>query len=213
MEDANADARVDGRADAGGRGGGRDGSRYLRAGDGCGAAEGAARARMQSVIRNPRLAVKPPIPGSGEWWTPTRAPTRDYVDANAREVIALGTREYVANGLADALEGKHSAYGRVPEYLIEMNRAREAEERARAETVAKNNAERAAAGRMREDERLGLIESLREEHARLTAAYQKLPFVVDTPNRRARKEAHELKLAQLERDIDTLRARVVFIDA
>lgn len=196
------------RFERGGAGGG-----YLRAGDGCGAAEGAARARTRAVTRNARLAVKPAVPGENERWTPRRAPARDYVDANAREVIARGTREAGATGGTSEGGGKHAEYGRVPEYLVEMNRAREAEERARAEALAKNISSRAAAGRMREDERLGLIASLREEHAKLTAAYQKLPFVVDTPNRRARKEAHELRLARLERDVDILRARVVFIDA
>ncbi len=64
---------------------------------------------------------------------------------------------------------------------------------------------------MDDAERAMLIENLRNEHAKLSASYQRLPFVVDTLNRRARKEVHEAKLERIERDIETLGAAVIFV--
>ena len=169
------------------------------------------------VFASARAVMKPPVPGEADFWNPpTRdARARDYVDENAREVIERGKRDANAGDCDDASETMttHDEFGRVPAYLIEINRERAEEARRERETRAKNIAERRAAGRLREDERQTLIDRLRTEHAKLSASYQKLPFVVDTPNRRARKEAHELKLALIERDIETLNARTVFVDA
>ena len=90
---------------------------------------------------------------------------------------------------------------------MDKEKAKRAEEEARA----KNIAARRRAGRMDDAERAMLIENLRNEHAKLSASYQRLPFVVDTLNRRARKEVHEAKLERIERDIETLGAAVVFV--
>jgi nuclear pore complex protein Nup88 len=105
----------------------------------------------------------------------------------------------------------HAEFGRIPEYLVEMNAVREARARADSEAAAKNTLERARAGRLSDTQKHRLIAALRQEHALLNASYQKLPFVVDTPSRRARKEEHERKLHRIERDFEALAARVVFV--
>lgn len=157
------------------------------------------------------MARKPAVPNARETWTPRRV-ERDWTRANALEVIE---RSHAREEAVDTIRGTkmdvRDDFGRVPTYLVTMNRRREAEARAEEKARAKNIDERRRAGRMDDDEREMLIENLRREHAKLSASYQRLPFVVDTLNRRARKEAHETKLERIERDIETLGAAVVFV--
>jgi hypothetical protein len=175
------------------------------------ARETTARARASRAARR-GTARKPAVPNARETWTPRRV-ERDWTRANALEVIE---RSRAREEAVDATRGTtmmdvRDDFGRVPTYLVTMNRRREAAARAEETARAKNIDERRRAGRMDDDEREMLIDNLRREHATLSASYQKLPFVVDTLNRRARKEAHEAKLERIERDIETLGAAVVFV--
>ena len=188
---------------------------YLRKNEGVWAAIGAAIVREDDEVRREaRTRRKAATPGREETWTARRdGEARDWVRENALEAIRGGgsTARGAREGSSDGAFVKED-YGRVPGYLVEFNRERAREERLERETRDKNSREREAAGRMRDDERRALIEGLRAEHAKISSSYQKLPFVVDTPNRRARKEAHELKLARIESDINLLGARTVFIE-
>ena len=192
--------------------------RYLRRRTGVRACAGAAMTRSRetranaSAVRTARRAMerKPAVPDGRETWTPRRV-ARDWTRENALEVIER-SRERAEEGKEERDDGgswtkvaTHEAFGRVPTYLMAFNRRREEEAR------AKNIAARRRAGRMDDAERAMLIENLRNEHAKLSASYQRLPFVVDTLNRRARKEVHEAKLERIERDIETLSAAVVFV--
>jgi len=172
--------------------------------------ETTARARASRAVRR-GMARKPAVPNARETWTPRRV-ERDWTRANALEVIERShAREEAVDTIGGTKMDVRDDFGRVPTYLVTMNRRREAEARAEEKARAKNIDERRRAGRMDDDEREMLIENLRREHAKLSASYQRLPFVVDTLNRRARKEAHETKLERIERDIETLGAAVVFV--
>lgn len=188
---------------------------YLKKNEGAWAAIGAAIAREEDAVRREaRVRRKAATPGRGETWTARRdGEARNWVRENALEAIRgeASTARGARKGSSEGAFAKED-YGRVPAYLVEFNRERERSERLERETRDKNSREREAAGRMRDDERRALIEGLRAEHAKISSSYQKLPFVVDTPNRRARKEAHELKLARIESDINLLGARTVFIE-
>ncbi len=198
--------------------------RYLRRRTGVRACAGAAMTRSRetrvnaSAVRTARRAMerKPAVPDGRETWTPRRV-ARDWTRENALEVIER-SRERAEEGKEERDDGgswtkvaTHEAFGRVPTYLMAFNRRREEEARAEEEARSKNIAARRRAGRMDDAERAMLIENLRNEHAKLSASYQRLPFVVDTLNRRARKEVHEAKLERIERDIETLGANVVFV--
>ena len=145
-----------------------------------------------------------------------RRSTRDWIAENARAAIEGegGSKHLVRRGVNDSMESvyrHHEEYGKTPSYLIEMNRSREERAARERSAVAKNILERRSAGRLADDRRRELISALRREHEKINASYQKLPFVVDTANRKARKEEHERKLKRIEDDIETLSANTVFV--
>ena len=141
---------------------------------------------------------------------------RDWIAENARAAIeGEGSKRHLVrrgNETVQLVCRHHEEYGKTPSYLIEMNRSREERAARERSAVAKNILERQAAGRLADDRRRELISALRREHEKINASYQKLPFVVDTPNRKARKEEHERKLKRIEDDIETLSANTVYID-
>lgn len=196
---------------------------YLRAGEGRTAAEGAREVVLGDVnapgMTWVKVVRKPPVPSDVReaTWTPASArdDVRDWIRDNKREA-KTGARVGGDDGDHDKDHGGgddgrfHAEHGHVPAYLVRMNREREDTRRDEEETRAKNIRQAAAHGRMSEEEKQSLIAGLRREYNAINASYQKLPFVVDTPSRRARKEAHELKLERIERDIDILSAKHVF---
>ena len=141
---------------------------------------------------------------------------RDWIAENARAAIeGEGSKRHLVrrgNETAQLVCRHHEEYGKTPSYLIEMNRSREERAARERSAVAKNILERQAAGRLADDRRRELISALRREHEKINASYQKLPFVVDTPNRKARKEEHERKLKRIEDDIEALSANTVYVD-
>jgi len=193
---------------------------YLRGREGVTASLGAALSqRYDRVIeqrgRFERQTRKAPLPSMDDDDAGrTRRATRDWVVENARAAIEGGGSKHLVRRGDETPEcvHRHEEYGKTPSYLIEMNRSREEREARERSAVAKNILKRQAAGRLADDRRRELISALRREHEKINASYQKLPFVVDTPNRKARKEEHERKLKCIEDDIETLSANTVYID-
>ena len=163
-----------------------------------------------------RQTRKAPLPLCMDYEDDAKRETRDWIAENARAAIEgeRGSKHLVRRGENETMESvcrQHEEYGKTPSYLIEMNRSREERAARERSAVAKNILERRAAGRLADDRRRELICALRREHEKINASYQKLPFVVDTPNRKARKEEHECKLKLIEDDIETLSANTVYI--
>ena len=52
-----------------------------------------------------------------------------------------------------------------------------------------------------EEERLQLVRQLKLKWAQTNAQFLRLPFTLDTPAKRRRKEVYEAQLAQIEKDI------------
>ncbi len=55
-----------------------------------------------------------------------------------------------------------------------------------------------------EEERQDLLRALKTKWAAVNAAYQRLPFSLDTPAKQKRKEGYERQLTDIEKDIRTL---------
>ena len=55
-----------------------------------------------------------------------------------------------------------------------------------------------------EEERQALLRALKIKWGAVNAAYQRLPFSLDTPAKQKRKEGYERQLTDIEKDIGTL---------
>ena len=55
-----------------------------------------------------------------------------------------------------------------------------------------------------EEERLQLVRQLKLKWAQINTQFLRLPFTLDTPAKRRRKEVYEAQLAQIEKDIRLL---------
>jgi len=60
-------------------------------------------------------------------------------------------------------------------------------------------------------ERDDLVQELKQKWQKVNEAYQKLPFTLDTPMRKIRKETYEAELSQLEKDIQTLTGKNILV--
>merc|ERR1711977_355522 len=65
---------------------------------------------------------------------------------------------------------------------------------------------------MANDEKMSMLEGLKTNWDRINKAYQTLSFTLDTPAKKQRKEEFEAQLEQIERDIERLSKRNVFVD-
>jgi len=63
-----------------------------------------------------------------------------------------------------------------------------------------------------ENERIEMLNGLKTNWDRINKAYQTLSFTLDTPAKKQRKEEFEAQLEQLERDIERLSKRNVFVE-
>lgn len=63
-----------------------------------------------------------------------------------------------------------------------------------------------------ENERVEMLNGLKTNWDRINKAYQTLSFTLDTPAKKQRKEEFEAQLEQIERDIERLSKRNVFVE-
>lgn len=63
-----------------------------------------------------------------------------------------------------------------------------------------------------EPERIEMLNGLKTNWDRINKAYQTLSFTLDTPAKKQRKEEFEAQLEQLERDIERMSKRNVFVE-
>ena len=64
---------------------------------------------------------------------------------------------------------------------------------------------------MDEKEKEELLSALKAKWNHINESYQKMTFTLDTPAKRSRKENYEADLAQLEKDIQMLSRKNVFV--
>ena len=103
-------------------------------------------------------------------------------------------------------------YGKVPKYLETIKSQISAEKAfiaAREEELAKEQS-----GRTRElsqEEVDGLVRDMKIKWAKLNDAYGRLPFTLEVPSKKRKKEELEKEMTQLEKDIKRLQGRRVVV--
>ncbi|KAK9833744.1 hypothetical protein WJX74_004757 [Apatococcus lobatus] len=118
---------------------------------------------------------------------------KNFVTANAIENILAKPK---VHDTSERLYILKPDFGEVPAYL-QRNREQIQQERQQAVTMAPSS-------EMSMQEREELVGQLKEKWAVVNEAYQKLPFSLDTPTKKRRKEELEKQLGQLEKDIKLL---------
>mmetsp|Transcript_24401 Transcript_24401/g.83415 ORF Transcript_24401/g.83415 Transcript_24401/m.83415 type:complete len:240 (-) Transcript_24401:983-1702(-) len=159
---------------------------------------------------NPKTKSKPPVPRKLERPVMGLVSAKNFVTSNAVENILSQPRKIEIEPM---LATQKPDYGQVPSYLKKV-KEQVALERSYIEEQTRIAEEQAAAGSLRkmsETERQTLIVELKNKWGRVNEAYQKLPFTLDTPMRRMRKEKYEAELTQLEKDIETLNRKNVLV--
>lgn len=109
---------------------------------------------------------------------------------------------------------KHKNYGKIPQYLIENKKLiKQEKQELAAEDENKNGRIKRNVTVFSEKDRLDLLEKLKSEWAKTNKEYQSMTHLVqlDTIGKVRRKERFESKLAQLEKDINTLSKKNVYI--
>eukprot|EP00884_Botryococcus_braunii_P000843 jgi/Botrbrau1/1075/Bobra.0076s0040.1 len=96
--------------------------------------------------------------------------------------------------------------GEVPKYLAgAKERIRKEKEQLAAFLQIQHQQEKEAhVVQMPEEERQELLRALKSKWGAVNSAYQRLPFSLDTPAKKKRKEAYERQLNVIEKDIHTL---------
>lgn len=164
----------------------------------------------QSVEPFKRLTgnLKPSIPKLSDMPAkPTRS-TKNYVQDNAITNILMEPPQSEAE--KTSIE-KHAEYGQVPAYLQGIK------ERIQLEYNMINDLEmmdqRQSVTVMPEDERLALIQALKEKWAEVNHGYQSMTHlvIVDTISKVRRKESYEKQLDELEANIKKLSKKFVLI--
>jgi len=136
---------------------------------------------------------------------------KNYITANAVENILSAPKGIKPEPMRATSKPD---YGKVPTYLKTIKGAIDAEKEMIEEQHRQAQMAAAAGSMMRmgEEDKEDLMVELKLKWQRVNEAYQKLPFTLDTPMRRMRKEKYEAELTQLEKDIETLGRKTVLID-
>lgn len=157
----------------------------------------------------PKEKLKAPVPKRDEKPVMGLKSSKNFITTNAVEVI-LASPKRAEEPLPMTMR---PGFGKVPKYL-KRNKEWVAQERARLDTYMRMREEEAndVAPTLSEEERADLLRHLKRKWESVNAAYQKLPFALDTRNQIRQKENLEKELAEIESDIKTLaRGEIVYI--
>eukprot|EP00442_Polarella_glacialis_P012628 CAMPEP_0115126156 /NCGR_PEP_ID=MMETSP0227-20121206/49526_1 /TAXON_ID=89957 /ORGANISM="Polarella glacialis, Strain CCMP 1383" /LENGTH=274 /DNA_ID=CAMNT_0002529777 /DNA_START=64 /DNA_END=888 /DNA_ORIENTATION=+ len=139
--------------------------------------------------------------------------SKNFVVANAVECI-LAAPKQPNQGAKDYL--KKEDFGKVPKYLQHIKSDIDAEyQYIRELQQQRDDVERERMRPLQEDERLALIEGLKEKWEAVNTLYQGETHIVklDTMGKMKRKEKNEAELAQLEKDIEKLSRKNIMVNA
>lgn len=165
-----------------------------------------------TAVSNPKVKVKPAVPSRTEKPLMGLQSSKNFVTANAIETILSETKKTREDPVQYA---KRSGYGKVPKYLANVKQQIAEEKEQIAATIAATQAAHATQQGsmtvMPEEERQDLLRQLKQKWASVNEMYQKMPFTMDTPSMKARKQKYEDQLTQLERDIELLSKQTIII--
>jgi len=159
---------------------------------------------------------RPGVPRAGDKPVMGLVTSKNFITCNAVENILAVPKKTDARQVSYM---NKKGYGKVPAYLEkvkgeiqdEYNYIMQMQEAATEEM----DAEGGDYGRTRmlsENERIEMLNGLKTNWDRINKAYQTLSFTLDTPAKKQRKEEFEAQLEQLERDIERLSKRNVFVE-
>ncbi|KAG2498755.1 hypothetical protein HYH03_003494 [Edaphochlamys debaryana] len=160
---------------------------------------------------NPKTKVRPPVPLKDERPTMGLTSNKNFITTNAVDVILAKPGKVPQPDFQWTMK---SDYGKVPLYL-KRNKDRVAREKEQfTQYLRMREAPEANAhvSQLSPEDRVQLVKHLKAKWGSVNTAYQGLPLSVDSGPKKARKEAMERELAEIERDIRTLeRGEVVLV--
>merc|ERR1711959_17082 len=159
---------------------------------------------------------KPTVPTRSEKPVMGLVTSKNFITCNAVENILAVPKK---TDVRQVSYMNKKGYGKVPAYLEkvkgeiqdEYNYIMQMQEAAGEETMD----ETGGGGRTRmleEAERVEMLNGLKTNWDRINKAYQTLSFTLDTPAKKQRKEEFEAQLEQIERDIERMSKRNVFVE-
>jgi len=157
-----------------------------------------------------RTKGKPAVPTREEKPVMGLVSAKNFVTANAVENILSTPKKVIYDA---PLATSKPDYGKVPTYLKTV-KGQIQHEKQLIEDYHRSAMEESRTGSVRqmtENERGALVLELKLKWQKVNEAYQKLPFTLDTPMRKMKKEKYEEELTQLEKDIETLSRKTVLV--
>jgi len=156
---------------------------------------------------------KPSIPPKDDTPIMNLVSSKNFVVANAVETI-LAAPKKTAQGAKDYLHKED--YGKVPKYLDHIKKDIDAEYEYIRQLQAAEDEQRSAQSRlMTDDEKHGLIMGLKAKWEAVNTDYQATTHLtkLDTIGKVKRKEKYEAELSQIEKDIEKLNRKHIYVDA
>jgi len=166
---------------------------------------------LQPSVLKPRSRALSGPPKRGEEPVMNLVTSKNFVVANAVEAI-LATPRKVQESHKDYL--RKSDFGKVPKYLAHIKKDVEAEyEYVRQLQEQRIEEARSQMRPLEEEERVSLLEGLKAKWEHVNTEYQGFTHLtkLDTIGKIKRKEYHESKLGQLEKDIERLARKNIFV--
>merc|ERR1712146_769766 len=158
---------------------------------------------------------RPPVPDRGEKPVMGLVTSKNFITCNAVENILAVPKK---TDVRQVSYMNKKGYGKVPAYLEKVKGEIQDEYNyimQMQEAAGEEYGEEGDGGRTRmlsEGERVSMLNGLKTNWDRINKAYQTLSFTLDTPAKKQRKEEFEAQLEQLERDIERLSKRNVFVE-
>ncbi|KAK9829958.1 hypothetical protein WJX72_008869 [[Myrmecia] bisecta] len=150
-----------------------------------------------------KMRIKDSVPKRSERPVMGLMSNKNFITCNAVETILA---EPKGRKSQEFLYTQKPDFGKVPDYL-QKNKSRIESEKAQVEAYLKLRQQQeqdAHVSQVSEEERQQLLRHLKTKWATVNAAYQKLPFSLDTPAKQKRKENYERQLTDIEKDIRLL---------
>jgi len=157
--------------------------------------------------------TKPAVPKREEKPVMGLVTSKNFITCNAVENILAVPKK---TDVRQVSYMNKKGYGKVPAYLEKVKGEIQDEYNyiMQMQEAATEDAEEGY-GRTRmisEPERIEMLNGLKTNWDRINKAYQTLSFTLDTPAKKQRKEEFEAQLEQLERDIERMSKRNVFVE-
>merc|ERR1712100_50626 len=159
---------------------------------------------------------KPTVPTRSEKPVMGLVTSKNFITCNAVENILAVPKK---TDVRQVSYMNKKGYGKVPQYLEKVKGEIQDEynyimqmQEAAVEEMGDETGEGGRTRMLSENERLEMLNGLKTNWDRINKAYQTLSFTLDTPAKKQRKEEFEAQLEQIERDIERLSKRNVFIE-